>query len=444
MEKITALFFILFNFGVINAQYTAIPDTNFELELINQGIDTNSTIDGQVLTSAINTITILAMNNSNVAANIVNLAGIEGFTALQELNFFSAGSLQVINLNQNQYLKKLVLVNPQISNLNISNNLTLETLYLYYASQLATIDVSNNSDLKDLAIGNFNLAQLNISNNINLEKLRINYTQINQLDLTHNTALKYIYFGNIPITTINVNQNLLLEELRVYSCLITSIDVSQNINLKLLGTSTNTIQSIDVSQNTQLDTLYCINNQLTTINLSNNPLLNKILCNNYSGFPQNNLSSLYIQNGANSLLNGVYDIGSGSIPPTYNNRFDSTNNPSLHCIFVDDVANCNINWLGKDATSNYVSTQQECDNLNNETFIIDKEITIYPNPANEILNIKNNERIKNVTIYDILGKVVLEKNVDFEQINISNLISGLYLVKISTESETVVKKIIKE
>jgi hypothetical protein len=307
------------------------------------------------------------------------------------------------------------------------------------------IDISNNINLKDLAIGNFNLTQLNLSNNIYLEKLRITYTQISQLDITFNTALKYIYFGSNPITAIDVSHNVLLEELRIFNCLITSIDVSQNIVLKLLGTSTNALQSIDVSNNPQLETLYCINNLLTSLNLNNNSLLNKMLCNNYDGSFQNNISLLYLQNGNNYLLNNLYDIGSGSNPPTFHNRFDSTNNPNLHCIFVDDVANCNTNWLGKDATSNYVTTQQECDNLQNEEFSANL-FAIYPNPVNDLLFIENNNSnpIQKIIVYDLIGKTILVQNGNSKQLNFSNFPRGLYLIKITTDKETIVKKIVKK
>jgi hypothetical protein len=82
MKKL--LFFIVFVLSTFRlyAQYTAIPDPNFEQELINQGFDTDLTINGHVLTSDINAITSLTMNNS-VSGNILNLAGIDCFTALE-------------------------------------------------------------------------------------------------------------------------------------------------------------------------------------------------------------------------------------------------------------------------------------------------------------------------------------------------------------------------
>jgi len=58
-------------------------------------------------------------------------------------------------------------------------------------------------------------------------------------------------------------------------------------------------------------------------------------------------------------------------------------------------------------------------------------INIYPNPAKNIINIRNAENA-NIKIYDLIGKLVLStNNVDKDQsINISNLKDGTYFVRI--------------
>ncbi|OYU82684.1 MAG: hypothetical protein CFE24_14550 [Flavobacterium sp. BFFFF2] len=425
----------------LQAQYTAISDPNFEQELINQGIDVNQVADGQVLTSAISNITTLTLN-SETAANIVNLEGIQAFTALQEL-MISAHSLQTINLLQNQFLKKLFIYNPLFSYLNISNNLNLETFYLFFANQMTNIDISSNINLKDVEIGYFNLTQLNVSNNIKLEKLLIRSTQVSMLDITHNTALKNLYCNNNPINLIEVSQNVMLEKLLIWNTPISSIDVSNNEFLRTLDINNTAVQNIDISQNALLEELFCCNNQLSTLNASNNHLLNKVNCNNLNiSGNNNNITLLILQNSANTLLNGVYEIGAN--PPVYLNRFDCTGNPNLQCIFVDDVANCTANWLGKDATSQYVATQQECESLNNEAFSTNPFV-LYPNPVKEVLYLenKNNDPIQKIEVFDLTGKKVMELTNAQNQINFTAISAGLYLVKISTSKETITHKIIK-
>jgi hypothetical protein len=149
------------------------------------------------------------------------------------------------------------------------------------------------------------------------------------------------------------------------------------------------------------------------------------------------LSELYIQNGNNTLLNGVN---------TYNQlRFNATNNPNLTCIYVDDVANCNAYWIGVDSSSHFVSTTQECEALGAESFNL-KKITLFPNPAQNSFSIENsnNETIKTVFIYDYLGKEVLKQiSNNNNKVDISNLVNGIYLVKIETEKGSFTEKLIK-
>jgi hypothetical protein len=67
---------------------------------------------------------------------------------------------------------------------------------------------------------------------------------------------------------------------------------------------------------------------------------------------------------------------------------------------------------------------------------------IYPNPIQQIVTINSPTVLKNITITDVLGKVVLNKNVNniSESVDISNLQSGIYFLTVNG----ITKKIIKE
>jgi hypothetical protein len=69
---------------------------------------------------------------------------------------------------------------------------------------------------------------------------------------------------------------------------------------------------------------------------------------------------------------------------------------------------------------------------------------MYPNPANEILNITSNRNtIKNVEIYNIIGKKVIDSK--SQNINISGLTNGVYITKIKSDhNRFAVKKFIKQ
>ena len=78
------------------------------------------------------------------------------------------------------------------------------------------------------------------------------------------------------------------------------------------------------------------------------------------------------------------------------------------------------------------------DEISNES-----NFKIYPNPVDDVLNIKSTNDI-NSTIYDITGKKVLESN--SKNINLEKLSKGIYIIKIKdlvnniTESIKIVKK----
>ena len=80
------------------------------------------------------------------------------------------------------------------------------------------------------------------------------------------------------------------------------------------------------------------------------------------------------------------------------------------------------------------SVHQETLTINSCTDIeeIENGISIYPNPANSIINIVNVENA-NVEVVNALGQVVYEKeNVSGElSIDIRNLTNGMYFVKVN-------------
>lgn len=75
-----------------------------------------------------------------------------------------------------------------------------------------------------------------------------------------------------------------------------------------------------------------------------------------------------------------------------------------------------------------------------------KEIAITPNPVKNILvlSVPNNIKIKTISIYNILGKEILNKSYFNNQIDISGLNSGLYLLKLSSTDAYITKRFIKQ
>jgi len=68
----------------------------------------------------------------------------------------------------------------------------------------------------------------------------------------------------------------------------------------------------------------------------------------------------------------------------------------------------------------------------------------YPNPASEVVNINSNTNIKTVELSDMFGKVLLLLEENPKQINIKNLCTGVYYIKVvDSENKMSTQKIIK-
>ncbi|SHE47974.1 Por secretion system C-terminal sorting domain-containing protein [Psychroflexus salarius] len=104
----------------------------------------------------------------------------------------------------------------------------------------------------------------------------------------------------------------------------------------------------------------------------------------------------------------------------------------------NDIISLTItNSLGDSAT--YSATTLSNRDYEGNTF------SIFPNPVTSKLRIRSQQTIQHIEIFDLNGKQII--NVDYQEnqaINVSNLNSGLYLVKIKTKNGFVTKKLLKK
>ncbi len=96
--------------------------------------------------------------------------------------------------------------------------------------------------------------------------------------------------------------------------------------------------------------------------------------------------------------------------------------------------------------------QNTCDNIGSHSFSLSVDdyslanIKMYPNPSfGDILNIITNDDL-DITVYDLLGKEVLVTKVSAttNQIDISKLNRGIYMIRLYTEQGSITKKFIKQ
>jgi len=79
------------------------------------------------------------------------------------------------------------------------------------------------------------------------------------------------------------------------------------------------------------------------------------------------------------------------------------------------------------------------DNTSNIETATENNINVYPNPANDVLNITNAENAT-ITIYNVLGEVV-KTVTNVNQISLANVAEGSYIVRIVKENNVITKKI---
>jgi hypothetical protein len=84
--------------------------------------------------------------------------------------------------------------------------------------------------------------------------------------------------------------------------------------------------------------------------------------------------------------------------------------------------------------------------LSNSSFIKDNSISIYPNPTNSIINIKCDNIIKSIELFDVQGRILGTKMIseNSEVLDISDKANGVYFLKITSENGSKVEKLIKE
>ena len=253
----TKLLFLLFLASLSSfAQYTPIPDVNFEQKLIDLGIDTDG-INGKVLTSNINTLTSLYVDKSSIQ----DLTGIQDFV-----------DLETLNCNGNS---------------------------------LTALDLSSNTKLTSLNANSNKLTNLNIDNNIALINLRCGNNLLTSLNVSNNTLLLYLVCNNNQITSLNVSKNIVLEWLMFHYNKVKTIDISNNPELTYFDCLFNELTSIDISNNPKIFEVACENNQLTYLNLKNGNNVNFDLF--YSNFNNNpNLTCIQVDDNVYSDANWSY------------------------------------------------------------------------------------------------------------------------------------------
>ena len=420
----------------INAQYTAIPDSNFEQHLITQAIDSEGTLDGQVLTSDIAAVSSLDISYSSIS----NLTGISDFSALtylratfvtsltsldlsglialDELDLSMSFNVNALNITGCSSLRDLDIRFTQISTLDLSTSPTIEIIDMYKNTGIQNLDLSGLTSLTRIAANESVLQVLNVAGCSALSTIQIDETSVTSLDLSNNLALTNLtiydtFIDSIYLTNCTNFQNLSLIQCRDLA-VVDLTNCTSMTNLNILDTYSD-LTSLDFSTLTALESIDLSGSGIEDVDLSNNTNLTSL---SISG---SGVNTLDLRNGHNVFITSFYIYDTG-----------------LQCVNVDDDVYSTLNWTNISPT---IFFKKDCSILsvdeNNRP-----EIRLFPNPSDSNISISGLEQEHRYQIYNVLGEALISGDITFKsQINIRSLSKGVYFIKLDTyETIRFVKK----
>lgn len=432
---------------------TYVPDDYFEQALIDLGYDSGP-LDNYIITSKIKYVTTLNVSQKNIA----DLTGIEDFTQLTRLECYG-NKITKLDLAQNKGLRYIDCIDNQLTSLNVTQNSALSILNCQI-NHLTNLDVSNNTFLTNLLCSDNYLTSLDISKNVNLTGLLCAKNKLSSLDVTSNTKLRELQCHFNQIADLDISKNGYINYLNFWGNKIANIDLShQGKFLVWLHCAENLLSSLDISKNISLKDLYCWDNLLTNLDISQNKSLAYLRCEN-NQLTFNSLEpaigiGLFTYSPQDSV--GTARVISKKAGESYSFKLEVGGEHNLYEWYKDDVllpaqnsATLSLTNLDLDdagvyrcEVTNSVVTglrlysrkiRLSVDKATLAADDISDHIKVYPNPANDVLFVES--RIPGeVMIFSFSGKKVLTQSMvpSRNEIDVSSLISGVYLLRFETD-----------
>jgi hypothetical protein len=236
--------------GGIVVDMIDIPDSRFETILIEQGIDSDNTLNHKISKEDAENITKLDLNLTSNFGEIEDLTGIEGFS---NLTFLSAA-------------------NQKIETIDLSFNTKLDSLYIH-GNYLKEVDLSKNINLIDIDIESNELHTINgLSMATNLKKLNASWNNLKNFNLD-NSSVEVLYISHNLLKNLNISDAPNLTNILAIINQMNTLDISNNSKLETLLISGNQIQEMDLQNNVSLTHFYASSNKFINLDVSFNQSL---------------------------------------------------------------------------------------------------------------------------------------------------------------------------
>src|SRR5690606_14696020 len=153
----------------------------------------------------------------------------------------------------------------------------------------------------------------------------------------------------------------------------------------------------------------------------------------------------YNQNGtfdSNELMVSGYSSSSGTLSATFNVPTSALSGPTRMRVsmkYYNSQSPCETFGYGEVEDYTVTIGTNPVHGIAGGNSISHGEMTLYPNPAKHSLNISLRDAAgKDFVIYNVVGQVV-NKGTFAENINVSALKSGVYLIEVNTEDNKLIK-----
>ena len=244
------------------------------------------------------------------------------------------------------------------------------------------------------------------SSSIDVSLNLVNNTYVNNIDLGTGSSLNTTNRATVVISKFNSTSIYYNYNAQVSNCIFWDNTTTGGVTTKAISDQ----YEIPVTSVTVSNSLDFLNFNDTSISSLNNNISTNPLFTSATNFSLQ-ASSPAVDSGDNTYVTGGQDLAG-------NTRIFNTT--------VDMGVYEYNSTLGLDDTN-----------------AILEDFKVYPNPVNDTLNIKTESIIENVEVCSILGRKVLEST--NAKIPVSNLASGIYLLKVHTQDGKVgVKRFIKK
>ncbi|MGB1308466.1 MAG: hypothetical protein ACPG6B_06125, partial [Oceanihabitans sp.] len=349
-----------------NNLFTTI-DVSQNLNLFNLAIGLNNI-------AALDVTNNIALGNLTAEGTAISELDLSNNINLEQLWVADNANLTHLDLSHNPLLWNLGVYNTPLESLDLSTN-AITKLFAYNMPNLYRLDMSNGN--------NTNVTDLDITNNASLECISVddetyattNWTNIDSgavfsedcngvwtvytPDENFSTAMAaYITFvdddndglityeeasgftGTLDLSNQSIEDITGLEafssvtEINLQGNNITDISGLIDSDALILTRNPGEFRTVERKNFSALQVLDCSNNNITHLDVSIIETLTTLNCSN------NQLEVLNVKNGNNAILT----------------NFNSTGNPGLYCVLVDNVANANANWTNKDAQTLFSET----------------------------------------------------------------------------------------